>query len=88
MPAHFFRFKQFTIHQDRCVMKVNTDSVLLGAWVAGVAPRRILDIGTGTGILALMMAQKYPSATIDAIEINQAAAEQAAENATASKWKK
>ena len=62
-----FQFKQFTINQSTNSQKVGTDSMLLGAWTTG-AFNRILDIGTGTGILALMMAQKNPMATITAIE--------------------
>lgn len=85
-----FQFKQFTVFQDRCAMKVGTDGVLLGAWASGGtlpetgAPRRILDIGTGTGLIALMMAQRFPDAWIDAIEIEHEAAEQASENVAAS----
>ena len=55
-----FRFKQFEIEQDRCAMKVGTDGVLLGAWAQG--GRRILDIGSGTGLISLMMAQRFPEA--------------------------
>lgn len=73
-----FAFKQFTIEQDRCAMKVGTDGVLLGSWAKGGT--RILDIGTGTGLIALMMAQRYPTAHIDAIEIDKEAAQQAKEN--------
>ncbi len=73
-----FQFKQFTVSQDRCAMKVGTDGVLLGAWAHVGA--RILDIGTGTGIIALMMAQRFPEATVDAIEIDPDAAQQASEN--------
>lgn len=73
-----FQFKQFTVSQGRCGMKVGTDGVLLGAWARGGA--HILDIGTGTGLIALMMAQRFPEATIDAIEIDHNAATQAAEN--------
>ena len=76
-----FQFKQFTIHQDRTAMKVGTDGVLLGAW----APihsnaSHILDIGTGTGLIALMLAQRYPSLNITAIDIDKNSIEQAAEN--------
>lgn len=76
-----FKFKQFTIHQDRTAMKVGTDGVLLGAW-APIAPtaQRILDIGTGTGLIALMLAQRYPSLNITAIDIDKNSIEQATEN--------
>ncbi len=81
-----FQFKQFTIHQDRCALKVGTDGVVLGAWANVEGAKRILDIGTGTGLLALMAAQRNPEAWIDAVEIDDASAEQAAENVTASPW--
>ena len=73
-----FRFKQFTIQDDRCAMKVGTDSVLLGAW----CPKgtRILDVGTGSGLIARMLMQRCPEAHIDAIDIDPDAAEQAREN--------
>jgi len=73
-----FRFKQFSIQDDRCAMKVGTDGVLLGAW--SPVGTRILDIGTGSGLIALMLAQRYPQARIDAIDIDEAAIEQAREN--------
>ena len=86
MPKPSFRFTQFTIRQARCALKVGTDGVLFGAWVNYNGAQRILDIGTGTGVLALIAAQRAPRATIDAIEIDDASAEQAAENAAASPW--
>lgn len=79
-----FTFKKFVIHQDRCAMKVGTDGVLLGAWANGGT--RILDIGTGTGLIALMMAQRYTNAIIDAIEIDTEAATQAYENVIATEF--
>jgi len=82
-----FDFKQFRIEHDRCAMKVGTDAVLLGAWVEVEKTTRILDIGTGSGIIALMLAQRTPSnARIDALEPEQEAAEQAQENVDRSPW--
>ena len=73
-----FQFQQFFVGQEHCAMKVGTDGVLLGAWAEG--GQQILDIGTGTGVVALMMAQRYVSAHIDAIEVDCDAAGQAADN--------
>lgn len=81
MAKDSFTFKQFSVHQDRCAMKVGTDGTLLGAWA--LAPHekcRILDIGTGTGLIALMMAQRYPNAEIIGIDIDADACTQAKEN--------
>lgn len=75
-----FTFKRFAVEQDRCAMKVGTDGVLLGAWAQLPENAHILDIGTGTGLVALMLAQRYPNATITAVEIAPEAAQQAAEN--------
>lgn len=77
-----FDFRNFTIHQDRCAMKVGIDAVILGAWssIPEVATPQVLDIGTGTGILALLIAQRNENARITAIEIDEAAAAQAQEN--------
>ena len=87
MPNPFFTFKQFTIHHDRCAMKVGTDGVLLGAWVNLNHSHRILDIGTGTGLIALMMAQRCNDCNITAIDIDSEAVSQANENIQASPWK-
>ncbi|MDO4181193.1 MAG: tRNA1(Val) (adenine(37)-N6)-methyltransferase [Bacteroidales bacterium] len=87
MPNPYFSFKQFTIHHDRCAMKVGTDGVLLGAWADVSAARHILDIGTGTGLIALMMAQRNPDARIVGIDIDREAVEQARENIADSPWK-
>jgi tRNA1Val (adenine37-N6)-methyltransferase len=76
MPNDFFAFKQFVIKQSKCAMKVNTDGVLLGAWVVPNGSKNILEIGTGTGVIALMLAQKS-SAKITAIDIDKESSEQA-----------
>ena len=82
-----FKFKHFAIDQDRCAMKIGTDSVLLGAWAALDAnPYSILDIGAGTGVLALMLAQRSGSELIDAIEIDDDAYEQCVDNFESSPW--
>lgn len=81
-----FRFKQFTIQQDQTAMKVGTDGVLLGAWVSLENPESILDIGSGTGLIALMLAQRSDAIQIDAIEIEAHAYEQAVENFENSDW--
>lgn len=76
----FFRFKQFTIHQDKSAMKVCTDACVLGAWAKLTDGARILDIGAGTGLLSLMMAQRFPLSRIDAVELDDEAFLQANEN--------
>ena len=86
MPNQYFQFKQFTIEQSDCAMKVGTDGVLLGAWSPVDNARRILDVGTGTGLIALQLAQRQPLAMIDAIEIDAQAASQAQRNVQASPW--
>lgn len=82
--SHIFRFQQFNITQEHAAMKVGTDSDLLGTLGAGGA--RILDIGTGTGVLSLMMAQRYPEALISAVEIDDNAVIDARKNFTESKF--
>ncbi|MBS1521711.1 MAG: methyltransferase [Bacteroidetes bacterium] len=75
-----FQFKQFSVDQSGCAMKINTDGVLLGALAEADHPQTILDIGTCTGVIALMLAQRFPSAKVDAVEIDQSAAETAGRN--------
>ena len=77
-----FRFKHFTIEQSLCGMKVGTDGVLLGAWARGGS--RVMDVGTGTGIIALMMAQRYPDAQVIGIDIDAGAVCQSTQNVMAS----
>ena len=85
MGKNSFQFKQFTVNQERCAMKVGTDGTLLGAWAnAPVSNGKILDIGTGTGLVALMMAQRFPEAQVVGIDIDEDAAIQAKENVDAS----
>lgn len=99
MPNSFFQFKQFTVLQERSAMKVTTDNCLFGAWVANKIKKEqsshssskekiihALDIGTGTGLLSMMLAQENTNLTIDAIEIDKATYEQATENIAASAW--
>ncbi|WBU87888.1 tRNA1(Val) (adenine(37)-N6)-methyltransferase [Cellulophaga omnivescoria] len=82
-----FIFKQFTINQDRCAMKIGTDGVLLGAWASvDHNPYSILDIGAGTGIIALMLAQRSAADNIEAIELDADAYEQCTDNFEASDW--
>ena len=80
MGNSWFQFQQFRVEQDRCAMKISTDAVLLGSLVQSDGPKQILDIGTGTGVIALMLAQRFPEAQITALELDPEAASQAREN--------
>lgn len=94
MGSPYFRFKQFTVWHDRCAMKVGTDGVLLGAWagpgrpggMSEGSPQTVLDIGTGSGLVALMLAQRFPEAQVTGIDSDAEAAAQARENFTGSPW--
>ena len=81
-----FKFKQFTVNQDKSAMKIGTDGVLLGAWANPKNAFSILDIGTGTGVIALQMAQRTHAEIIDALEIDADAFEQAVDNFEQSDW--
>lgn len=86
MSESSFLFKQFIVRHDRCAMKVGTDGVLLGAWAPVAEARTALDVGTGTGLIALQLAQRNASLRVTAVEIDAAAAAQAAENVSESPW--
>ena len=85
MANDYFQFRQFTVRQNRCAMKVGTDGTLLGAWARG--GQSVLDIGTGTGLIALMMAQRFPEAQVTGIDIDHEAVGQARENVAASPFR-
>ena len=88
MANNWFRFKQFTIQQEHAAMKVGTDGVLLGAWATVPQPgSRVLDVGTGTGLIALMIVQRAGDVRVDALEIDSLSAAQANENFQNSPWK-
>ena len=86
MSNSYFRFKQFLVNQEHCAMKVCTDACILGAYANANGSTTLLDIGTGTGLLSLMMAQRYPNLKIDAVEIDALAAKQAKDNFKNSPW--
>lgn len=86
MPNTYFQFKQFIIHQDKAAMKVGTDGVLLGAWASVDKCSRILDAGTGTGLIAIMLAQRTENTLIEAIDVDKNAIIQAQENIALSPW--
>lgn len=96
MSNSYFKFKQFTVNQDRCAMKVGTDGVVLGVTAtfcdggsgSADAPKlHLVDVGAGTGLVSLMVKQRHPSAVITAVEVDPDAASQAQENFDASPWK-
>lgn len=87
MSNIYFKFKQFTVYQDRCAMKVGTDGTLLGAWTDVTKSRTILDIGTGTGLIALMLAQRSLTTQITAIDIDMDSVMQAESNVALSPWR-
>lgn len=87
MGNSYFQFKQFMVHQDACGMKISTDAVLLGALASHQAAEKVLDIGTGTGVIALMLAQRFPDSQIEAMEIDKEAFVQASNNVALSPWK-
>ena len=86
MGNQYFVFKQFKIDQHDCAMKVGTDGVLLGSWCDITNDNRILDIGAGTGLISLMIAQRNQNAIIDAVEIDESAGRNAERNFSASPW--
>lgn len=86
MSKDIFKFKQFNLNQENAKFKFGTDSMILGSWVQGKNIQNILDIGTGTGALALMMAQKFEDAIVDAVELDPAAAQLSRENFSNSKF--
>ena len=86
MGNNWFKFKQFTVYQDSAAMRVGTDGVLLGAWAQHPAPLRILDIGSGTGVISLMAAQRWSTAQIDAIDPDLGAFDQSCKNFELSPW--
>jgi tRNA1Val (adenine37-N6)-methyltransferase len=80
MAGNIFKFKQFEVDQSGCAMKINTDGVLLGALATANNPQSIVDIGTGTGVIALMLAQRFAVTRIDGVDIDESAAETADRN--------
>jgi tRNA1Val (adenine37-N6)-methyltransferase len=85
MSNSYFSFKQFTVYHDQCAMKVGTDGVLLGSWAAIENASRVLDVGTGTGLIAIMLAQRS-EAVVDGVEIDESACRQARRNAESNPW--
>lgn len=86
MDKGIFRFKRFACSHSRSSMKIGVDAVLLGAWAGGGKPMRIMDVGTGCGVIALMLAQRFPDARIRAIDVHAPSVEEAASNFHAFPW--
>lgn len=86
MMSDVFQFKQFAVCQRRSAMKVGTDGVLLGAWCDADGVGRALDVGCGTGLISLMLAQKSPTAVVDAIDLDAIAVDEASANFVGSPW--
>ncbi len=86
MANSYFKFKQFIVHQDKAAMKVGTDGVLLGAWSDVTCDREVLDVGTGTGLITLMLAQRNQSLQVTAIDVDEGAVQQAQHNFSLSNW--
>lgn len=86
MANSYFQFKQFRVNQDQCAMKVGTLACIFGASIKADHPKKILDIGTGTGLLSLMAAQRFKEAVIEAVEIDESAFKQAKNNFKISPW--
>lgn len=86
MKYSYFEFKEFVVHHDLCAMKVGTDGVLLGAWASHSSPASALDIGAGSGLIALMLAQRYEACRVRAVDVDADACKQAWLNARESKW--
>lgn len=88
MSNPYFKFKYFTVYHDKCAMKVGTDGVLLGAWASISNCRNVVDVGTGSGLIALMLAQRNPEIRVLGIDIDANAALQASENFISSPFSK
>ena len=86
MAEHLFHFREFSVRQAMSPARIGTDGVLLGAWVHLQGAKRLLDVGTGTGVIALMLAQRFPEASVEALEIHPDAIREAQYNFEASPW--
>ncbi len=87
MSPNFFRFKQFSLAHDKCAHKIGTDGVLLGAWINSNNPINILDIGSGSGLISFILAQRFPNAKITGIEMDETSFHQSQDNLQDNPWK-